>query len=409
MRIALIDLLFHYPPQGGACVDLVETFSRLASHFDIKVFHPSWDTPFPRGSLASPPPLPFEPIRLSSPNKQEIIDRIYSAVTEWGPDAILIGDGWTLKPYLINALKGIAPIINRFYAYEGICPRNNERWLFDRPCDNDALTDCGKCLACAKDYARIVREKKQGQINPLIHEAEIAGIHSGDYREALKASIDVAAIIVYNKLQKKLLAPHTRAPIHIVPGGVDLDFFQPSTSHAPPRLGGDSPGFSILVFGRMDDPAKGADIAVQAGKLLARQGFSLEMAITRRRQESLPWLKEIGWTSRDDIKGLLAKADCVIVPSRWEEAFGMTWLEAMAMRVPVIASDTAGPREHIIHGVNGLLFPNGDATALAERMMNLHHDKSLAEKLSENGYLTAQSLTWDHASAIVMDIIKAAL
>lgn len=65
---------------------------------------------------------------------------------------------------------------------------------------------------------------------------------------------------------------------------------------------------------------------------------------------------------------VLASTDCVIVPSEWHENAPLTVLQARAAGVPVIASDVPGVREVLEHGRHGLLFPEGDARALADAM-----------------------------------------
>ena len=62
---------------------------------------------------------------------------------------------------------------------------------------------------------------------------------------------------------------------------------------------------------------------------------------------------------------VLGSLDALVVPSLWYENTPFTVLEALHARVPVIASDLGGIREVVDHGRNGLLFPAGDAAALA--------------------------------------------
>lgn len=65
---------------------------------------------------------------------------------------------------------------------------------------------------------------------------------------------------------------------------------------------------------------------------------------------------------------VLAGTDCVLVPSEWRENAPLTVLQARAAGVPIIASDVPGVREVLDHGRHGLLFPQGDAEALAAAM-----------------------------------------
>jgi glycosyltransferase involved in cell wall biosynthesis len=65
---------------------------------------------------------------------------------------------------------------------------------------------------------------------------------------------------------------------------------------------------------------------------------------------------------------VLRSLNAVVVPSEWDENAPLTVLQARAAGVPVIASDVPGIREVLEHGVHGLLFPPGDAEALADAM-----------------------------------------
>lgn len=59
---------------------------------------------------------------------------------------------------------------------------------------------------------------------------------------------------------------------------------------------------------------------------------------------------------RGDIPEVLAALDLLLVPS-WEEPFGRSVVEAMAMEVPVVATNVGGPAEIITDGVDGMLLP----------------------------------------------------
>jgi glycosyltransferase involved in cell wall biosynthesis len=58
---------------------------------------------------------------------------------------------------------------------------------------------------------------------------------------------------------------------------------------------------------------------------------------------------------RADIPEILRALDLVLVPS-WEEPFGRSVIEAMAMETPVIATDVGGPAEIVTDGADGLLL-----------------------------------------------------
>lgn len=58
----------------------------------------------------------------------------------------------------------------------------------------------------------------------------------------------------------------------------------------------------------------------------------------------------------------------IVLPSEWDENAPLTVLQARAAGIPVVASDVPGVSEVVEHGVHGLLFPPGDAGALADAL-----------------------------------------
>lgn len=74
---------------------------------------------------------------------------------------------------------------------------------------------------------------------------------------------------------------------------------------------------------------------------------------------------------RGDVPELLALADFAVVPSEWQEAFGLTVAEPMARGKPVIGTRVGGIPELIDDGVTGLLVPPGDVAALADAIRAL--------------------------------------
>lgn len=92
---------------------------------------------------------------------------------------------------------------------------------------------------------------------------------------------------------------------------------------------------------------------------------------------------------QDNVNELLPLADLMLMPSEME-SFGLAALEAMACRVPAIATLVGGVPELIDNGVNGLLFEVGDVDGMAEAAIGLLNDPARLETLSAAARKTAQ-------------------
>lgn len=73
---------------------------------------------------------------------------------------------------------------------------------------------------------------------------------------------------------------------------------------------------------------------------------------------------------RDDVPDLLAAADIFVFPSLWE-GLGGALIEALALEVPIVASDLPALREVVGDGEFGRLVPPGDSVAMTERIIEL--------------------------------------
>jgi glycosyltransferase involved in cell wall biosynthesis len=95
------------------------------------------------------------------------------------------------------------------------------------------------------------------------------------------------------------------------------------------------------------------------------------------------------WGYRDDVPRILAASDVFVLPSL-TEAFGLAPLEAMLQGVTTIVSDTEGFRDFVRHGENGLVFPKGDASALASTIDSALSDPDLRKRLAIEGEKTVR-------------------
>lgn len=92
----------------------------------------------------------------------------------------------------------------------------------------------------------------------------------------------------------------------------------------------------------------------------------------------------------DDIVGIYDLLD-VLVISSLSEGFGLTAVEAMAMQVPVVATNVGGLPEVIQDGVSGYLVPPANGPALAGKVLRLLSDNQLAQTIASSAFEWAES------------------
>lgn len=183
--------------------------------------------------------------------------------------------------------------------------------------------------------------------------------------------------------------------IEVIPNCVDLDHYTPRplapgrqktllhiSNYRPVKRAADV----IEVFARVVEK-------VDARLMLVGDGPDLSRSLALARERGVAdHIETVGVV--DDVAPFLHQADLLLLPSE-SESFGLVALEAMASRVPVVASRTGGIPEVVPDGKAGYLLPRGDVDAMATRAIEILSDDALHERLGTGGRDHAQRFSCD--------------
>ena len=92
-----------------------------------------------------------------------------------------------------------------------------------------------------------------------------------------------------------------------------------------------------------------------------------------------------GGFAQSELTHILKGIDVLIVPSIWEEAYGMVLDEAKAAGIPVIATRIGGIPEHLDHGKEGYLYEPGDVDELERRVRRFAERPGHVDELRPSG------------------------
>ena len=145
-----------------------------------------------------------------------------------------------------------------------------------------------------------------------------------------------------------------------------------------------SENFKIIQVGRLDHEKKGQHIMIKAINILVKQkGITNIQVDFIGDGESLKYLKNLaqelnlekhinflGNKTREFIYKELKNYHLLVQPSLFE-GFGLTVVEGIAAKIPVLVSDIDGPMEIINNGKYGFYFLAGDANSCADKIYNI--------------------------------------
>jgi glycosyltransferase involved in cell wall biosynthesis len=93
----------------------------------------------------------------------------------------------------------------------------------------------------------------------------------------------------------------------------------------------------------------------------------------------------LGFVPHDSIRQLYIDADVFVMPSIWQEQFGLVGAEALACETPCVASNVGGISEWLQHGQSGFLVPPLSVNDLTEATLTLLSSDELRKKFGMYG------------------------
>ena len=190
--------------------------------------------------------------------------------------------------------------------------------------------------------------------------------------------------------------------VRIIHNGVDLDDYHPGvTQRGAFRAAFDiAPDATVIGFTGLLTPRKGLEPLIRAAaEVLRTRPRVLFVAAGRVPYESAidhgaeyhALARSLGIADRfrflgflEDVRPLVADCDVLVLPS-FQEPFGRSVIEAMALGTAVVASRVGGLPEIVEHGVSGMLTPPGDVPALAAAIATLVDDPVRRAELAACG------------------------
>jgi len=214
----------------------------------------------------------------------------------------------------------------------------------------------------------------------------------------LKYGRDLDAIISISEGVKKVLEESGIDPkiIKVIPSGIDFTPFREAknSDYLRRELYFAPDDFLVGIVAHLADH-KGHKYLIQAAEILKKESPKIKIIIVGEGPLHMELKEQVEQIHvedmvfflgfREDIPQILASLD-VFVLSSYLEGMGTSILDAMACRLPVVATKVGGIPEVVIEGETGLLVPPKRPPSLAKAILTLYNNKEQAEKMGKKGY-----------------------
>jgi len=191
--------------------------------------------------------------------------------------------------------------------------------------------------------------------------------------------------------------------LKILPRGLDTTLFTPERRDVAfwKKFGEKNGAVRLLYVGRISKE-KDLDVLAQAYRQLRDEGLSVQLYLVgegpyyESLNNSLPEAVFTGYLRGADLATAYASADVFVFPST-TDTFGNVVIEAQASGIPVIVSDTGGPKELVEDNVNGIVTKSRNVEDLARAIRELVTNDNKRSEMSQRARQSVIDRSWPGA------------
>ena len=228
----------------------------------------------------------------------------------------------------------------------------------------------------------------------------------------------VPRAVVANSRRTARSAGRLRRPIRVVPSPIDGGLFRIDRPDA-----GESGIRRVGIVGTLE-PQKGQDVFLRAfaeafpsspsmlavvcgGSLFGDEAYARGLRDLADRLGIADRVMFTGFVL--EVERVLSRLDLLVSASVTPEGFGQSIFQALAVGVPVVATDNGGATDFLRHEDSALFVPAGDVRELAESMRRVFEDTALADRFVRRGRVIARRFMREPVQHQMLDVYEATL
>ena len=195
------------------------------------------------------------------------------------------------------------------------------------------------------------------------------------------------------------------AKLKILPRGLDTELYHPARRNSAffEKFGATNGEVRLLYVGRISRE-KDLDLLADAYRRLRKEGLPVQLFIvghgpySEALAKSLPEAFFTGYLKGTELATAYASADVFVFPST-TDTFGNVILEAQASGLPVVVSDSGGPKELVADKANGLITRSHDVEDFTCAIRTLVTNRALRERMADSARDSVTDRSWPRAFA----------
>lgn len=202
----------------------------------------------------------------------------------------------------------------------------------------------------------------------------------------------------------KIFGDEFRSAVRVIPGGVDLQKFNPDLSTSDLDKKYNLSGKRIVLFAGKLTSYKGVKYLIKAAKKITAaevvilgegpERANLEKMAADLGLKNTVFIGHLG--TSNDLNKFYKRAAVFVAPSVWDEPLGLVILEAMASKTPVVVTRKGGIPLAVKDGINGYFVRPRNASEIAEKVNLLLNDEEKRAKMAENARrIVEEKFSWE--------------
>ena len=236
-------------------------------------------------------------------------------------------------------------------------------------------------------------------------------------KKLVKNNKNLKIITISTALKNKFQIEKFTNSIHVVPDGVDNNFYYPGDKYETRKELGLDLNSRIVLYSGALRKGRGLSLLIEIARIKKDVQFLVfggrdkeRLKFLKQKSEDLSNIHFYGFVEKEILKKYMDAADIFIMPHQKnceiiEYTSPLKMFEYLAMGKPILASEFPVFKEVLINNFNAFLANSESKNDFANKIDILFHDKNMYNSLSQNALISSKEYTWENRAKNILSVI----